>query len=230
MGESQAEIFERDGFLVVNRIYDAEEMVSWKEAVVRIMREEGSLDNLPSGVRVWMLDELHPFFRERMKDPCVIDVLRRVVGPDLEFLSVKAVYKNRSTTFESPWHQDWYYWRGASKISIWIALDDANSENGCLKMIPGSHKKRFDVQKVKETTGFGWRAESEALEDLPVVTLEVACGDAVFFHDQMLHSSYPNRSGTDRWSMISTYRDASVADDSTSWDRSMLVSGLSVNG
>ena len=100
---------------------------------------------------------------------------------------------------------------------IWIALDDADTENGCLKMIPGSHKKRFSVQRVTETTGFGWRVEGETLNDLPVMTLEVARGDAVFFHDQTMHSSYPNASVTDRWSLISTYRNASVVVDSTAW-------------
>ena len=50
------------------------------------------------------------------------------------------VFKNEAMTFASPWHQDWSYWYGAHKLSIWVALDDATVENGCLKLFPGSHK------------------------------------------------------------------------------------------
>ena len=61
--------------------------------------------------------------------------------------------------------------------------------------------------------GFGWRIGNEEIAGLPETTLAVNRGDAVFFHDQTLHSSWPNTTGADRWSFISTYRDASVRDD-----------------
>ena len=88
-----------------------------------------------------------------MKDVCVVSILNRIIGPNVEFLSVKSVYKNKFTRFGSPWHQDWYYWKGANKISVWIALDDATPENGCLKMIAGSHFNRFKVKQVIRVAG-----------------------------------------------------------------------------
>jgi len=53
--------------------------------------------------------------------------------------------------------------------------------------------------------------------------------DAVFFSELAIHASHPNTSGADRWSLISTYRDASVKDDSTVWKIAMVVSGKIVN-
>jgi phytanoyl-CoA hydroxylase len=223
-----AETFSQDGFLVVRKLYTPDEMLEWKKCVIGILEAEDGM-SIPSGVRVWFAHKLDPFLMEGMRDDKVSPILLDILGPNVEFLSVKAVFKNKTTTFGSPWHQDWYYWKGSPKISVWIALDDATPENGCLKMIAGSHRKRFKVSQVKEETGFGWRIENEEFAGMPETTLAVNRGDVVFFHDQTLHSSYPNANGADRWSFISTYRDASARDESTVWEKPMVIHGESVN-
>ena len=229
--EDIAGAFNRDGFYIAKGLYPAEQMLDWKARIIDILEAGGHISKDPTsaGVHVFMADVLDPFFRERMKDDCVVSVLNRIIGPNVEFLSVKSVYKNKFTRFGSPWHQDWYYWKGANKISVWIALDDAAPENGCLKMIAGSHLKRFKVKQVRAQNGFGWRIGNEEIAGLPETTLAVRRGDAVFFHDQTLHSSFPNTTGADRWSFISTYRDGSERDESTVWKRPMVVTGESVN-
>ena len=230
--EDAAEAFHRDGFLIARALYTAEEMLDWKTRVIDILEAGGhiSTDPTSTGVHVFMANVLDPFFRERMKDARVVSILNRIIGPNVEFLSVKSVYKNKFTRFGSPWHQDWYYWKGANKLSVWIALDDATPENGCLKVIAGSHFKRFRVKQVRAQNGFGWRIGNEEIAGLPETTLAVSRGDAVFFHDQTLHASHPNTTGADRWSFISTYRDGSVRDDSAVWKHPMVVTGESVNG
>ncbi|MDE2886721.1 MAG: phytanoyl-CoA dioxygenase family protein [Gemmatimonadota bacterium] len=229
--EEAAGAFHRDGFCIAKGLYCAEEMLNWKARIIGILEAGGHFDTEPTstGVHVFLADVLDPFFRERMKDACVVSILNRIIGPNVEFLSVKSVYKNKFTRFGSPWHQDWYYWKGANKISVWIAMDDATPENGCLKMIAGSHLKRFKVKQVRGENGFGWRIANEEFAGCPETTLAVNRGDAVFFHDQTLHGSFPNTSGADRWSFISTYRDGSERDESTVWKHPMVVTGESVN-
>ncbi len=172
---------------------------------------------------------MDPYTSASVQDANVVAVLQQLLGPNVEFLSVKAVFKNAKTTFNSPWHQDWFYWQGSNKISIWIALDDATPENGCLRMVPGSQQKVFEMATVEDAKGFNRRVTDEALQGLPIDTLPVHRGDAVFFHDLALHSSCPNTNGKERWSAIATYRDASQADSSTVWDTAMVLSGQSVN-
>ncbi|MEZ4622930.1 MAG: phytanoyl-CoA dioxygenase family protein [Caldilineaceae bacterium] len=58
--------------------------------------------------------------------------------------------------------------------------------------------------------GFGLRITDEDIGDRPILTVPVRRGSAVIFHDLALHSSCPNINGQDRWSVISTYRDAGV--------------------
>lgn len=220
--------YQRDGFLIVKNLYQRQEMEIWKEKIIAILQEEGSYNN-PSGVHVFFPHDLHPYFIDKMCDPKVVSILRQLIGTNLEFLSVKAVYKNAVTRFGSPWHQDWYYWKGASKTSVWIAMDDATVDNGCVKMVPGSHKKLFKWKTVEDRILFSQRTDEKEIEGLPVESLVVDRGGAVFFHDRALHAAYENVSGADRYSFISTYRDASIKDESTVWDTAMVLSGKSVN-
>jgi phytanoyl-CoA hydroxylase len=219
----------RDGYVVVPNLIGEEVAQEWKAILKARLAEEGKL-NEPSGVRVWMSDELDAFTRSRVLDDKIGQILQQLIGPHVEFLSVKAVFKNAKTTFNSPWHQDWFYWQGSPKISIWIALDDATPENGCLRMVPGTHQRVFEMTIVEGGPGFNRQVTDEALQGLPIETLPVRRGDAVFFHDLALHGSTPNSNGADRWSAIATYRDASQKDDSTVWRTALVMSGTSVNG
>jgi hypothetical protein len=76
----------RDGFLVARNLYAADEMLDWKRRVVEILRARNKLDE-PSGVVIWMSDQLDSFFRERMRDKCVVRILQGLVGDNVEFLS-----------------------------------------------------------------------------------------------------------------------------------------------
>lgn len=142
---------------------------------------------------------------------------------------MKTVFKDAGVEFGTPWHQDWYYWFGPEKISIWIALDNATRENGCLRVMPGTHKMQFQNQSVQAKEGFTNRLDPKELEGLPIVDAILKRGDVVFFSDREVHGSHPNRVKADRWSFISTYRNAAVLDDSKVWKSSMVVAGKSVN-
>ncbi|MCC6456260.1 MAG: phytanoyl-CoA dioxygenase family protein [Caldilineaceae bacterium] len=226
--ESQVAQYERDGFIVVPNLFSEQEAAQWKEALKARVAELNKLEE-PSGVCVMMPEMMDPYTSAKVQDAKIVGILEQLIGPNVEFLSVKAVFKNAKTSFNSPWHHDWAYWLGSNKISIWIALDDADPDNGCMRMAPGSHKQVADMQKVEDRTGFGNRISEDALQGQTIETLPVRRGDAIFFHDLTLHASCPNTSGRDRWCAIATYRDASQKDSSTVWRSSIVLSGESVN-
>ena len=126
-----------------------------------------------------------------MDHPGLVDILREIIGSDLEFLSVKAVIKNVATRFHSPWHRDWPYWRGSEKISVWVALDHATPQNGCLRLIPGSHRMHFEDRLVDSDHGFAWRLDEAQLGNLPVISVPLERGGVLIFSDHCVHSSMP---------------------------------------
>ncbi|MEZ4863164.1 MAG: phytanoyl-CoA dioxygenase family protein [Caldilineaceae bacterium] len=220
--------YQQNGYVIVPELIEPAVAHQWKAALKTRLMEEDKLHE-PSGVRVWMCDRMDPVTVAQVQSPKLLAILQQLIGPDIEFLSVKAVFKNAQTTFNSPWHQDWWYWRGSNKVSIWIALDEATPENGCLRLIPGSQRQVFDQREVEDGKGFGHRLLEEDVAQMNAINAPVPCGGAIFFHDLALHGSCPNVNGQDRWSVIPTYRNGAEPDASTVWARSLLLSGTTVN-
>ena len=97
-------------------------------------------------------------------------------------------------------------------VSCFIAIDPATKENGCLQIIPSSHRLgRIDhILSGNQTTADPDRV-SEILKRFPLVHLEMQPGDVVLFHANLLHRSDPNHSQNPRWSMICCYNSKSNA-------------------
>lgn len=208
--------FAENGFLMAEAVFTTEEMAACKTAAKELVENQSG----PSGVHVWMCDTIPPLFESISCDPRMAAILRPLIGPRIEFLSAKPVFKSPTVHFASPWHQDQAYWGGATKWSAWIALEDATLENGCLRVIPGSHRRARDHASVRDARGFTNRISDEDLEGERMMDVEMKCGDVLVFHDRLLHSSHSNRSGRERWSFIPTYRNADVPDTSTVWTTS----------
>lgn len=211
--------FNQTGFAIVPNLFQRDEVQSLKLECIHILetvkKETGSV--AAHGVQVGLAAR-SSVFQEAVGDDRILDILSRILAPNIEFLSDKVVYKSDNMTFASPWHQDWSYWYGAHKYSIWVALDDATVDNGCLKLFPGSHKSSVVHDgEVNDGDGFGHRLRPDAVDESLAITAELEAGGAVFFHDLTLHASHPNRSGAERWVWIPTYRDAKAEDNDYPW-------------
>ncbi len=217
-------LWDRDGYIVLPELFRRDEVAAWKDEIRRVLPTDGNhrKDGVWVGVTL-----ASPLIRAANADPRVVAALNAVIGPDVEFLSDKLVFKSAGMDYGSPWHQDWSYWYGAHKTSVWIALDDATVANGCLRLIPGSHRTQVPhTGDASDGKGFGYRLDPKSVDESRAVTAEVPAGGAVIFHDLLLHASFQNSSGKDRWALISTYRDAAVPDETYGWAKAaFIVSG-----
>ena len=219
--EKLAQSFARDGYLIVPNLFRREEAKKYKDEIKIILQEvrrESQGDDSPrkfvdeTGVYVGLAAR-SGVFRQAVRDERLVDIIEAIIGPNVEFLSDKVVYKDDDKHVASPWHQDWPYWEGTHKISVWVALDDASPENGCLKLMPGSHLTSVIHDGDRsDGSGFGHRIRPEIIDENAAVTAPIEAGGAVFFHDLTLHASHPNSERRERWTWIPTYRDA-LADD-----------------
>ncbi len=213
MMDNRKQSFDTNGYVVVRGLFSPEECAAYKQEIRRLLETHQN----HAGVFVGLAAN-SPVFREAARHPALLDALEAILGPNIEFLSDKVVFKSADVDFGSPWHQDWPYWQGIHKVSAWVALDAATPENGCLKLMPGSHKSvaTHDGQAA-EGEGFGHRLRPDAVDENCAVVMPCTVGDAVLFHDLTLHASFPNTTGQDRWALISTYRSASEPDLDYDW-------------
>ena len=114
------------------------------------------------------------------------------------------------------WHQDYGYWYKNEfllpdqMMSVMVAITDANTENGCLQVIKGTHKMgRVEHGFAGEQVGASQRYVDLALQTMELIFVELKAGDVLFFHSNLLHRSEANLSDKARWSMISCYNRAS---------------------
>ena len=88
--------------------------------------------------------------------------------------------------------------------SAWIALDDATEENGCMRLIPGSHHwGLLEHQHLAD-----YQVDEEALDRSREVSVPLEAGGALLFHSRLLHATSPNRSDRSRRAMIFSYMSA----------------------
>lgn len=222
LSPDQVAAYRADGFLVLPELLTADECATIGAAMDEVVAEaqaearaagKSADEILNHGVFVG-LSVRHELFRRIARDPRLVDPLESIWGPEIGFLSDKVVYKSAAVDFGTPWHQDWQYWLGSHKITIWIAIDPATPENGCLMLVPGSHHAPIDHDRVQDSrTGFGHRLDLAKLGlDREPVTVPLPPGSAVLFHDLTLHASTPNTAGLPRRALAVTYRNLAEPD------------------
>lgn len=213
--------FDRDGYVVLKNLFSDQEILELKKEAIKVLKEK---EVGKEGVYVGMAAASPVFATAAVKQE-LVGALKEVIGDKIVFLSDKIVFKDASTDFGSPWHQDYPYWEGSHKFSVWIALDDAIPENGCLRIVPGSHLLG-DIRHngdASDGLGFGNRLRDEDIDPSQILDLPASKGDAIIFHDLLFHASYSNKSGKDRWALISTYKDGTQEDPTYSWATAAFV-------
>jgi phytanoyl-CoA hydroxylase len=108
------------------------------------------------------------------------------------------------------WHRDSRYWNfaRAELISAWLALGNELEENGCLWVIPGSHKMEIDAEQLDELQFL--RADvspNKVLLD-QAIPVPLQQGDLLLFHSNLFHAAGRNTTNITKFSMVFTYRDA----------------------
>ena len=187
---------------------------SWTKRLLRLTQD------YPDAPLVLIKGGILPInFQRLFANPRMLDIASQLgVGPDV---AVSAAWnlrakmkKHEETTV--PWHQDNSYWEpriwDEHVVTVWVALVDANIDNGCLQLIKGGHKSGKTARHTIGTTTRTWYTELsiENMEQdlLPVgedaanriVTAQVPAGTAILFPGTTPHRSLNSASDAIRWS------------------------------
>jgi ectoine hydroxylase-related dioxygenase (phytanoyl-CoA dioxygenase family) len=223
LNAEQLEQFERDGFLVIEDFLGAEETARVKADITRVSQEVASLEKDERGfnferadggpavgdgaIRKGVLRKIQgavmyvPEVKNVFVGDKMLDCMEDLMGPNVYYHSSKVMFKPPGGVAK-PWHQDAAYWRdyASNQITVWIAIDDASEENGCVWAIPGSHKLGL-IPHVKREL----QVEESSIDLRKAIPVPVPAGGLLIFHSLVLHMSERNNSDKTRWAIICDY-------------------------
>jgi phytanoyl-CoA hydroxylase len=187
--------YDRDGYLVCEGLVSAATVQALRDEAARIARAEGVA--LAQVLALHFPHKVSALMRQMLAHPPIVQVLTTLIGPDVKAMQSMLFVKNAGKPGQA-WHQDESFipTTDASLCGVWIALDDATIDNGCLWLVPGSHRSRTlwpmqpctDPRFDGSPQAVGWEAGQR-----PAIAAEVAAGSVVFFNGHTLHRSLDNR-------------------------------------
>ena len=152
-------------------------------------------------------------FLDLAGDVRLLDMVGQLIGPDIILWITRILAKPARDGQEVPWHQDGQYWpiRPLATCSVWLAIDRATPENGCMRFIPGSHRRTQLVSHhVTDRPDLVLREEVDADEFAAGAAVDVVLEPGqVSLHDvRMIHGSAANASPQRRAGLIQRYMPA----------------------
>ena len=199
IGKTYAE----DGVLPKINIFTRSEITIFREAFNELEAEEGR-EKCQIGLQARHLDR--EFIWQLSADPRILDVMEQAMGPDILILSTHffCKYPDPSGTHFVAWHQDVTYWglEPPTAHTAWIAIDDSDVENGCMRVIPGSQRDGLVLHSKSEQEGnllsINQEIPDKLVDTTKAIDLELTAGQMSVHDGQLFHASMPNTSNRRR--------------------------------
>ena len=135
-------------------------------------------------------------------DERVLDAVEQVLGPDLLFWNASFFLKPPGSADHVSWHQDLTYWglSGTDQVSAWVALSPITVENGCMRFLPGSHRRPIEAHRdtfADDNQLTRGQVLAVDIDETQAVPVTLAPGELSLHHGHLFHASGPN--ATDEW-------------------------------
>ena len=218
--------FDIDGFVNFGRVVDDAELQALR---VRIDEIGDGIVAVPAGCirfqegwsaessgglsrreATWQLLDLHPH-DDVVRAICETPLIRETIEDFLEgparLWSDQVIMKPAHHGSVVPWHQDTSYWGQEKRMTCWLAIDDATPANGCMRMIPGSHRRGQLEYTPRVFDGVDVHLlETNAVDPDTQIYVPVPAGCASFHHPLTLHASDVNSTAHSRRALAITYQ------------------------
>jgi len=230
VGDEHRALFARDGVLVLEDLVDAAEVTRLTELLEPLYA--GQINSGPQRMdfadydgerstieRTTMIMQPHDFVPALMETTYLdraLEAGRALLGGDMEVDMTMAMDKLPHTAAATPWHQDEAYWLPGipdrRSLSVWLALDEATVDNGCIWFVPGSH-----AEPTRRHDWAGAHGQTQAARVSPDegVPVPLRPGSCTFHHGNMLHAAGGNVTDRRRRALVVNVRSGAMI----AWER-----------
>jgi phytanoyl-CoA hydroxylase len=199
--------YDRDGFIVIRRFLPESELSKLRDELDRYIRDV--VPTLPSSAAFYQdrsrpetLKQMQhmegdPYFRDYTRQARWCELAEVLVGESASCQAPEWFNKPPGTAHPTPPHQDNFYFslRPPNVVTLWLALDEVDEENGCLRYVRGSHRAGVRPHAPSQVIGFSQGisdyGESDQSEE---VAVHLQPGDMVAHHGDTIHRAEANRS------------------------------------
>ena len=220
LSEQQINGYRQDGFLLVEDFLNESELAVWRESIDEAMnkregrrlpfdesdpgKKAGNEHVFTQRINLWMD---HPGVKKLMIDERIGKMAARLEGVDgIRVWHDQALVKEPWAN-PTAWHQDNTKWSFSSQhaITIWIALDEANLQNGCMFFLPGTQSRRLEQDFATiESVGSLFRAYPDLANRDPVAAI-LPAGGCSFHNGLMVHAAHANMTPRTRRAMTCAF-------------------------
>jgi len=196
--EGIKDAYDQDGVVIVREVLDRDFVGELNQHIDWLIERNPELR--PETLGHWMVAD-DPFWVRFVSDNRLLDVAQALVGPDIGFFAADYIAKPPRKGQALLWHQDANYWplEPMEVVTIWFAVTESNRENGCVKVIPGTHKSglRPHHPETKIVNVLSSEVDLSNTDEHNAEYVELHPGDISVHHPHAVHGSEPNRS--DHW-------------------------------
>ena len=200
------EQYDRDGYALFPQVLDADlvretsDHINWLQQKHPSLRPEHLGHNLMTEDAFWV---------RLVSDHRLLDIAEKFIGPNIALFASHYICKPPFDGQPVLWHQDGSYWPldPMEVVTLWLAVDDADPENGCMRVIPSTHK--MDLKEMKRRTDvanvLSSGIDSEFVDESKAVDFVLKAGGVSVHHPNIIHGSEPNNSPRRRGGLTIRY-------------------------
>jgi phytanoyl-CoA hydroxylase len=228
------EQFEREGFVIFRGVLDPDLIREASDHVEWLMQRHPEERPERLGHTLMTHD---PFWVRLISDDRLLDIAELFVGPNIALFASHYLSKPPVEGMPVLWHQDGSYWplEPMEVVTLWLAVDDSLPENGCMRVIPGTHRlelhalqRRTDVDNVLSS-----QIDPALVDESKAVDLVLKAGDVSVHHPNIIHGSNANTSAQRRCGLTIRYIPTSTrirTKENERWASAFLLRGEAVAG
>ena len=215
---TQRAAYERDGYVAVPGIFPQAELETIDHEIDRLVTVPGVAAGPKRQGWIYDIARRSEITRTFAEDERLLALIEDVVRPGIAIHSTKLVTKVPHSQDICHWHQDEAFYLKAddpethsrARMSVWVPLQEADERNGCLWVVPGSHRWGIDEWTWQDSGTCQKRIDRHEYADQHAVALPVSAGSAVLFSAWTWHHSKNNQTDRVRRAFIVSYQEATL--------------------
>lgn len=196
LSQAELEFYEKNGYtLYKNQLFSPEKQAELTDIFEEQWNKLGRRLNSELDTPHFRDERLLKFL---LSDE-VLDLVEPIVGPNIGLWSSHFICKEPLIGKPTPWHEDSAYWKGRltrfDKIAtVWLAIDRSTKENGCMRVIPGTHSNGFSDYEDIDTNDGIFNTQIKNINDTDAVYFELEPGECSIHDSRIIHGATANKS------------------------------------